>query len=217
MLKIFLCPLFQYTFIYGPINIIIERVIPIERTFLMVKPDGVKRGLIGEVYKRIEKCGLKIVAMKMIYPTKKQAEIFYPSDEEWLLSVGKKGKKTYEEKGILFKWKLKEYGLLVRSWLVNFLVSGPVVVSIIEGPNAIEIVRKIVGNTEPRQAPFGTIRGNFSTDSYDLANRLRRPAKNIVHASSDAKEAEREIKVWFTENEIVNYKRVDEDLIFGKQ
>ncbi len=187
-----------------------------ERTFLMIKPDGVKRGLIGEVYKRIESSGLKIVAMKMIYPSKKQAEDFYPKNEEWLMNIGKKGKKGYEDKGLKFKWDLKEYGLLVRSWLVNYLLSGPVVPSVIEGPNAIEMIRKVVGNTEPRQAELGTIRGDFSIDSYDLANKLERPVKNIVHASTSKEDAEKEINFWFKKEEFSSYKRVDEELISGK-
>ncbi len=187
-----------------------------ERTFLMVKPDGVKRGLVGEVYKRIERTGLKIVALKMAYPTKKQAESFYPSDKEWLINIGKKGERSYRDKGREFKMDYKEYGLMVKSWLVDFLLLGPVVLSVVEGSNAIEIVRKIVGTTEPRIADAGTIRGDYSADSLENANDQKRASRNLVHASTSKEDAEKEINFWFKKEEIVSYKRVDEELILGK-
>jgi len=189
-----------------------------ERTLFMVKPDGVKRGLVGECFRRIENAGLKITAMKMVHPTREQADRHYPNEEddlEWFKTVAKKGREGYEKKGLKFPYDDMEYARNIKRWLVDYLASGPIVVAIIEGPNAISMVRKICGATEPGQAQVGTIRGDFSVDTYKLANNLKRPLKNIVHASSSLKDAEKEIKVWFSKEEILIYKRCDEEAMFS--
>jgi len=191
----------------------------VERTLFFIKPDGVKRGLTGECFRRVEQAGLKITGLKMVLPTKEQADKHYPDEKDdinWFKGVAEKARKGFEEKGMEFKWDDLEYGRMIKSFLVDFLTSGPIIVSVIEGPNAIEMVRKISGNTEPRKADIGTIRGDFTLDSYDLANSLDRPLKNIVHASSSKEDAEKEIKLWFTPEEITKYKRCDEELMFGK-
>lgn len=183
----------------------------------MVKPDGVKRGLVGECFRRIENIGLSIIAMKMVYPTRKQADDHYPSEKndiDWFKSVAKKGREAYEKKGMEFPYDDMEYARNIKNWLVDYVTSGPVVAAVIEGPNAISMVRKLCGATEPAQAEIGTIRGDFSVDSYKLANKLERPLKNVVHASSSVKDAEKEIKVWFTEEEILEYKRSEEGVMF---
>jgi len=191
----------------------------IERTLFMIKPDGVKRNLIGESIKRVEDSGLKVVAMKMVQATKDQANRHYPSEKEdksWFLGVAEKAKKGYEEKGM--KWKYKddmEYGRMIKSFLVDFITSGPVVAMVVEGPNAISMVRKLSGATEPRSAQPGTIRGDYGIDSYDMANTLNRAVKNVIHASSSREDAEKEIKVWFKKDEIVKYKRCDEEEMFA--
>ena len=190
-----------------------------ERTLFMVKPDGVKRGLVGECFRRIENAGLKITAMKMVFPSRTQAERHYPNEKDdidWFKTVAKKGREGYEKRGLKFPFDDMEYARNIKKWLVDYLVSGPIVVSVIEGPNAIEMVRKIAGATEPGQAGVGTIRGDLSVDNYQLANSLERPLKNIVHASSSKKDAEKEINVWFDEEEIINYKRCDEEVMFEK-
>ncbi|NCN39431.1 MAG: nucleoside-diphosphate kinase [Candidatus Aenigmarchaeota archaeon CG_4_10_14_0_8_um_filter_37_24] len=189
-----------------------------ERTLFMIKPDGVNRGLIGECFRRLENAGLKITAMKMVHPTKKQADDHYPSEKddiEWFKLVAKKGREGYEKRGLKFPYNDMVYARNIKKWLVDYLASGPVVVAVVEGPNAIDMARKISGATEPGQAQVGTIRGDFSVDTYKLANELERPLKNIVHASSSVKDAEKEIKVWFTEKEIVKYKRCGEDVMFA--
>jgi len=189
-----------------------------ERTLFMIKPDGVNRGLVGECFKRIENAGLKITAMKMVQPTREQADKHYPNEKddiEWFKSVAKKGREGYEKRGLKFPYEDMEYARNIKKWLVDYLSSGPVVAAIVEGPNAISMVRKISGATEPGQAQIGTIRGDFSVDTYKLANNLKRPLKNIVHASSSIKDAEKEIKVWFSEDEIVKYKRCNEEVMFA--
>jgi nucleoside-diphosphate kinase len=190
-----------------------------ERTLFMVKPDGVRRGLVGDCISRVEKVGLKITAMKMTLPTREQADKHYPNEEDdkdWFLSVAEKAKKGYKEKGIEWTFDDMEYAREIKSFLVDYVTSGPVVAMVIEGPDAIGMVRKITGATEPRQSQPGTIRGDYTIDSYKMANELKRPVKNIIHASSSVKDAEKEIKVWFTEEEIVNFKRIDEDIMFKK-
>jgi len=190
-----------------------------ERTLFMIKPDGVNRGLIGECFRRLENVGLKVTALKMIHPTKEEAEEHYPNekdDMEWFKSVAKKGREGYEKKGQKFPFDDMEYARNIKNWLVDYLSFGPVVAAVIEGPNAIEVVRKISGSTEPKSANPGTIRGDLAIDNYILANGLERASKNVVHASSSVKDAEKEIKVWFTEDDIVKYKRCDEKVMFAE-
>ena len=135
-----------------------------ERTFVLVKPDGVKRGLIGEIVHRFEQRGLKIIAM--------------------------------------------------QEWLFEFLTSGPIVKMVVEGVHAVDMVRKICGNTLPNLADMGTLRGDYSVDSPALANAGKRAVHNIVHASENPAEAENEIKHWFKKDEIHSYKRAEEDIMF---
>ena len=189
-----------------------------ERTLFMVKPDGVNRGLVGEYFKRLERVGLKITAMKMLKPTEKQADEHYPSEKDdidWFKTVAKKGREGYEKRGLEFPFDDMEYARNIKKWLVDYLSSDPVVAAVVEGPNAISMVRKLAGATEPGQADVGTIRGDFTVDTYKLANKLERPLKNVVHASSSVEDAEKEIKVWFKEDEIVKYKRCNEDVMFA--
>ncbi|MBL7169930.1 MAG: nucleoside-diphosphate kinase [Candidatus Aenigmarchaeota archaeon] len=181
-----------------------------ERTLFMIKPDGVKKGLVGECFRRIEDAGLKITGMKMVRPTRDQADRHYPNEQddlEWFKLVAKKGRGGYEKKGLEFPYEDDmDYARNVKKWLVDYLSSAPVVAAVIEGPNAISAVRETSGPTEPASAEKGTIRGDFGDDSYKLANSENRALKNIVHASSSVKDAENEIKVWFTEDEIIDYK-----------
>jgi nucleoside diphosphate kinase (EC 2.7.4.6) len=191
-----------------------------ERTFLLIKPDAVQRGLIGEIIARIERTGLKIVALKMIKPTKEQALKFYPSDKEWLISVANKSLTVYKQLGLDPKKDFGtddpvEIGKIIKDWLAEFLASGPCVAMVIEGNRAVEVIRKIVGVTRPYEALPGTIRGDFSTDSPELANILKRPLRNLVHAADSKEAAEKEIKFWFKDDEIMNYKRADEGIIYG--
>jgi nucleoside-diphosphate kinase len=191
-----------------------------ERTFVLIKPDAVQRGLIGEIISRFEKTGLKVVALKMVKPTKEQALKFYPSDEQWLISVANKSLTVYKQLGLDPKKDFGtddpvEIGKIIKDWLADFLASGPCVAIVIEGNRAVEVVRKIVGATRPYEAEPGTIRGDFSTDSPELANILKRPLRNLVHASDSKEVAEKEIKFWFNDNEIINYKRADEGIIYG--
>ena len=173
-----------------------------EKTFLMIKPDGVSRGLVGEIISRIEKSNLKIVKMKMLTATADMVEKHYPSTDEWFGTVGEKTKKSYKELGIDVSQDFKNtdsvfIGKEVKRWLKDYLTEGPSVAMVIEGNLAIKNIRRLAGYTVPSEAAPGTIRGDYAVDSPDLANREHRPLRNLVHASGDPEEAENEINLWF--------------------
>ncbi len=190
-----------------------------ERTLLLVKPDGVKRGLIGESIHRLEQRGLKVIALKMVHPTKEHIEGFLPKSDKWLEGMGNKTLGTYEQykidpvKELGTKDPLK-IGKMIKEWLIEFWLSGPVVAVVISGIHAIDMVRKIVGNTLPSKADMGTIRGDYSVDSPVFANMDKRAIHNVVHASGDPEEAAHEVEHWFAPEEIHDYKRAEEDVMF---
>jgi len=193
----------------------------IERTLVLVKPDGVQRGLIGEVIGRLEKRGLKIIALKMVKPTLEHLDEHYPKDEAWIERLGDKGFKVFAEYNINPKNHMgtddkKEAGKMVREWLINYLTEAPVVALVIEGVHAIDMVRKIAGNTLPSKAEIGTIRGDYSVDSPAAANLEGRAIKNIIHSSETKEEAEHEIEHWFAAEEIIDYKRSDHVVMFNE-
>lgn len=191
----------------------------IERTLVLVKPDGVQRGLIGEVISRFERRGLKIVALKMTKPSLDHIDSHYPKDKDWIKRLGEKGLPTFKQYGLDVKEFMgtdntEEIGTEVRKWLIDYLSAAPVVAMIVEGVAAIEMVRKIAGPTLPGKAEIGTIRGDFSTDVPAVANLQKRAVKNIVHASENKKEAENEIGLWFSQEEITSYGRTDHAAMF---
>ena len=186
----------------------------IEKTLVLVKPDAVYRSLSGKIISKFEDAGLKVVALKMLWPTKETAEKHYVLEKEWYENMWKNTKKGYDEKGMEFKETPIELGTRIRNWLVKALTSGPVVAMVIEGNDAIASVRKIAGATAPTRADPSTIRGSFSTDSYDFADSKRRVVRNILHASDSVPTAEREISVWFNKNEILDYKSAAEDYMY---
>jgi nucleoside-diphosphate kinase len=190
-----------------------------EKTFIMVKPDGVRRGLAGEIIKRVEQRNLKVIALAMTSPPKEKFDGHYPSDEGWIKRVGEKTLSTYAKYGYDAKKELgtdkpDEIGAMVRKWLLDFMVSGPVVKAVIQGVHAVDMVRKIVGDTMPSKADMGTIRGDYSVDSPASANKDKRAVHNLVHASETPEEAAHEISYWFTAEEIHSYSRTEEQLTF---
>jgi len=189
-----------------------------ERTLLIIKPDAVKRGLAGEIISRLERRGLKIIALRMFLATKGQIDNHYPKDEQWIRRLGEKTLKNYQEYNIDAKKELGtddalEIGKIVRSWLIDFLTSGPMVKMVIEGIHAINMVRKIAGPTMPAQADMGTIRGDFSVDDSTAANKDKRSVRNLVHASETPEEAKHEIEFWLAPDEIFDYKRAEDDVM----
>lgn len=191
----------------------------IQYTLVLIKPDSVKRGISGEIIHRFERAGLKIIAMKMIKMTKKQAEKFYYADDNWLESVGNKTLNRYKEMGLdpikeFGTDNPKEIGKIIRGWLIDFITSSPIIAIVLEGINAIEEVRKLIGPTEPLKAPPGTIRGDYSHMSIAYANWNNIVLRNVVHASETEKDALREISIIFKLEEINNYERNIEEVIY---
>ena len=186
----------------------------------MVKPDGVKRGLTGEIIRRLEQRNLKIVAMEMFQATRDQIDNHYPSDEKWIRRVGGKTLSTYEKYGYDPKEELDtaddlEIGKMVREWLITFMTSAPMVRMAVEGVHAVDMVRKLVGPTMPSAAEMGTIRGDYSVDSAAAANKEKRAVHNLVHASETQEEAAHEIEFWFGGGDRINdYKRSEEEMQF---
>lgn len=193
-----------------------------QKTFCMIKPDGVARGLIGEIIVRIEKAGLKVVALKMKLATEKEIEKHYPfSDEAWVERLGGKGLSTFEELNLSAQEFLgttdkKVVGNQVKASLLKYMTSGPVVCMIVEGVQAIDMVRKLAGHTLPFKAEMGTIRGDFSVDSPAVANIEGRAIHNLFHASETVEEAMNEMKLWFTDKELHDYLRADENVSYNK-
>jgi len=190
-----------------------------ERTLLLIKPDGVKRGLTGEIVRRIEMRGFKIIGIAMTRATRDQIEGHYENNEEFLENLGQKTISTYEKYGIDVMEEMGTddavtIGRQVRSWLVDFMLSGPIVKIAIKGVHVIEGIRKLCGNTMPSLAEMGTIRGDFSTDSAACANRDHRTVRNLVHASGSHAEAEKELAYWFMPKELHDYKRAEEDVMY---
>ncbi len=156
----------------------------IERTLVLIKPDGVERGLIGECLMRFERAGFKIVGMRMVWTNKEHAMKHYTEDIT------------------------KRRGEKVRKALLEYVTSGPIVAMVIEGIDAIENIRKIVGPTEPKSAPPGTIRGDFAHISFAYAEKNQPGLKNLIHASGNKQDAEHEVSLWFSDDELHAYSTV---------
>ncbi|MEQ1561290.1 MAG: nucleoside-diphosphate kinase [Nitrospira sp.] len=186
-----------------------------ERTLIVIKPDGVQRTLIGEIVKRYERVGLKLVGMKMLVATPEHIEKHYTLDPEWRRVTGEKTIASYLKKGET-PWTTDplEVTRVVLDNLKKFMTSGPVVAMVWEGAHAVEIGRKITGGTEPRSSDVGTIRGDFVLDSYMMSDSDKRAVRNLVHASGSPKEADMEIEHWFGQNELVNYRLVQDEVLY---
>ncbi len=163
----------------------------IERTLVLIKPDGVQRAVVGRILSRFEDVGLKFSGMKMVWIDNAHAAKHYFDVE------ARRGKKVFD-------------------YNVNFLTEGPVLALVLEGIHAIEIVRKMVGSTEPKAAAPGTIRGDFAHQSYSYADANNMVIRNLIHASSSSEDAKREIELWFTSKELHAYKTVHERHTIGK-
>ncbi len=188
----------------------------IERTLIVLKPDAVQRALVGEILSRFERTGFKIVGLKMCYASKDIASRHYVDDEAWLVSVGERSKKAIEERGEKVSASPKEIGIRVRNMLVDFITMSPTIAVVLEGHDVINKTRIIVGDTAPNKAAPGTIRGDFSFDTYGFADVSGRSVQNLIHASDSPESAKREIDIWFKKDEIHPYQRVDEALLYRK-
>lgn len=186
-----------------------------ERTLVIVKPDGIQRSLTGEILKRYERTGLKLIGLKMLVPTEQMIEEHYLLDPNWKKNVGEKAIASYEKKGETPpSTDPIEVADAVVQRLKKYMTSGPVIAMVWEGGHAVELVRKVTGGTEPRSAGVGTIRGDFVVDSYQMADGDNRAIRNLIHASGTVPEALMEIPHWFKPEEIMEYNVPHEAILY---
>ncbi|MFZ2975990.1 MAG: nucleoside-diphosphate kinase [Candidatus Moraniibacteriota bacterium] len=188
-----------------------------ERTLVIIKPDGVQRSLIGEIIERYERVGLKLIATKMTIPTEEMAIKHYyeVGGDAWLEEVGRKARENYEKKGLKSPFETNmDNGRAIMGANAKYLSSGPVVAMIWQGNQATALVRKITGSTEPLSSDMGTIRGDFTLDTYQMSDLDQRSIRNLIHASGNTEEAEKEIPIWFKENEIMSYTHLQEKILY---
>ncbi|MDH7476740.1 MAG: nucleoside-diphosphate kinase [Microgenomates group bacterium] len=189
----------------------------LEQTLIVIKPDAVKRGLIGIIFEAFENAGLKLMAAKMVRPDKEVIKNHYPGTKQWITEMGQKTLTSFEKSGEDVKKTLGtddpyKLGQFVYERLINYWMEGPIVVSVWQAPHAVEIARKLRGHTIPQLAQTGTIHASFSYDSSILSASLNRVVKTFVHASGSVEEAEREIKYWFPGEKLKGYKREIDEL-----
>jgi len=190
-----------------------------EKTFVILKPDAVQRGVVGDIINRFERIGLKIVAMKMILPTEEMCLKHYNKDDAWMISKGENNViKNRKELGLPIEKSALEYGKDIMRGLVEYMMCSPVVVMVLEGNSAQAVVKRLVGTTEPATADTGTIRGDLSLETYMLCDTdSGRAVRNLIHCTdpADGKEAaDREINVWFKEEEIIKWKSINEKMLY---
>lgn len=187
-----------------------------ERTLVIIKPDGVQRTLIGEIIQRYERVGYKMVGLKLVVPTMDQAKAHYMvGGEEWLVSVGTKAAAAYEKKGLKSPFATpRDNGVAILETNAKYMASGPVIAMVWQGAHAAEVIRKLTGGTEPRSSDVGSIRGDFVHDSYMMADADTRSIRNLIHASGNPEEAAKEIPIWFSENELFNYRLINEEILY---
>ena len=191
-----------------------------QRALIIIKPDGVQRGLIGRIVSRFENVGLKIIGLKFELADSDKVISHYPNTDIWFEKVGNRTLTNYAKKGLDAKKvfntdKAIEIGKIVKSWLIEYFKESPVFIMVVEGYDCIEIVRKLSGNTIPVLANPGTIRGDFSHDTIDLANEQNRPLRNIIHASDTVEDGEKEVSVWFNPEELFNYELAGEKFMYS--
>jgi len=189
----------------------------LERTLVLLKPDAVQRNLIGDIIGRFERVGLKIIAMKFLLPTREQAYKHYVKNPEEIIALGQRSIDGKRKKGLEVNDDPTELGQTIVDRLVEFLSCSPVVALVLEGDSAITITRKLIGSTEPWSSDVGTIRGDYTLDSYELADSDKRAVRNLVHASANEFDATYEIPVWFDENEIYHYKNIRDAILYDPE
>ncbi len=169
-----------------------------EKCLLLLKPDCIENFHIGEIITRIERVGLQIIDMRMVRVTEENISKHYPDDPSWLKSVGLKKIQKFKTKGILITENSLTIGKKVRDSLIQYFKEKKVIAIIVQGPNAITSMRNMAGNTEPLSSEKGTIRGDYSTDSFEVADLQQRPIRNMIHVSDSPASSQREMDVWFS-------------------
>lgn len=186
-----------------------------ERTFIILKPDTIQRSLIGEIINRIERTGLKLVALKMLKADEQRLLQHYGKDDEWYLAKGTKRVQLMKEAGKPVDEKREpiEYGKDIIRGVVRYMQASPVMAMVWEGNQAVAVVKKLVGSTDPTASDVGTIRGDYQLDSYSLSDAEQRGIRNLIHCSDKSSEAQREIPIWFTAEELCEYRHINEAIL----
>jgi nucleoside-diphosphate kinase len=185
-----------------------------ERTFVILKPDTVQRSLIGEVINRFERTGLKFVAMKMFVPDEANLLVHYNKDEAWFLKKGNRIIEDLTAQGLPVEKEAMEYGKDIIRTIVHYMTAAPVIAMVLEGNQSVAVVTKLVGTTEPSTSDVGTIRGDYTVDSYGHSSYENRAVRNLIHCSESPEEAEREIAIWFKDEEIMDYVTAQERIMY---
>jgi nucleoside-diphosphate kinase len=189
-----------------------------ERTFVILKPDAVQRGLVGDIIKRFERIGLKIVGMKMHMVNEQTLWDHYNKDDAWYTKKGGNIVENKKKLGMVVDKEPIEYGKDIIRAMVHYMCASPVVSLVIEGNGAQAVVKRLVGSTEPSTADTGTIRGDYSLDSYYLCDTDgSRGMRNLIHCTdpADGEGAyDREVNLWFTKEEVMNYRLVSEAMLY---
>ncbi len=185
-----------------------------EQTLVIIKPDGIQRSLIGEIISRFERAGFKFVAFKFFMMDEERLWKHYDKDDNWFREKGENIIKDREKAGVPVEKDAIEYGKDIIRQLITFMTSGPVLAFVLEGNQAAAIVKKIVGGTEPLTSDIGTIRGDLTLDSYAMAGVDERAVRNLIHCSDSTEEAKREIDLWFSKDEILNYNLVQDKILY---
>ena len=185
-----------------------------ERSYVMVKPDGVQRSLVGEIIKRIERTGLKIVALKLTMADDERLWKHYDKNDEWFSKKGQVIANDRKANGMVVDKEPIEYGKDIIRQLISYMTAGPVVMMVIEGNQAVAVVKKLVGGTEPTTSDVGTIRGDFTIDSYAITAVDERAVRNLIHCSDMPEEAEKEIALWLDPKEVLSYRLVQEEILY---
>jgi len=185
-----------------------------ERSLVLLKTDAVQRSLVGEIIKRFEQTGLKISAIKMTEATEEQLLKHYYKDDAWYLKKGEGIVADLKEQGTEVTKEPIEYGKDIIRTVVTYMMASPIVALVFEGNKAVSVVTKIVGSTEPSTSDVGTIRGDYTVDSFNHATYENRAVRNLVHQSESPEEAEREIAIWFGEKEIMKYTTAQERILY---
>ncbi|MDB5237178.1 MAG: putative Nucleoside diphosphate kinase [Parcubacteria group bacterium] len=185
-----------------------------ERTFVIIKPDGIQRGLVGEIIKRFERTGLKLVAMKMTVADKERIWKHYNKDDAWFIKKGTNIAAERAAAGLSAEKEPIEYGKDIIRALEKYMTCSPSVMMVWEGNQAVTVVKKLTGTTEPATSDVGTIRGDFTTDSYGIAAVDDRAVRNLIHCTEFPEEAEGEITLWFTPEELISYRQISEAMLY---
>ncbi len=185
-----------------------------ERSLIILKPDAIQRSLIGEIIQRFERSGLKFIAFKFVTPNEEHLFAHYNKDDAWFEKKGANMVSNLETQGKTPEKSALEYGKDIIRAVVKEMQQSPVLAIVVEGHGAIDQVTRLVGTTEPATADIGTIRGDFTVDTYAHATHEDRSIRNLIHCSDVPEEAEREIALWFNEDELMSYTTAQERIMY---